>query len=228
MKMSKAIAIPIICILVVAFLVTGYFLWSQTGKLGDARDEIVDLEDYSATMEGDIDDLEGEVSGLEGNVADLEGEVADLGENVEGLEDDLAESEATVATLTDNLANANSEISELEDDVLALEGTNTSLSAELNTMKDPRHFTSITELADWLQKDDTDTRYRTRTNAEKALILQVRALRDGYIISAFVVPNGEGIGLVVIGDEYWAINPEDDDVEFVAYVDPLPSHPLPL
>ena len=66
--MSKAIAIPIICILVVAFLVTGYFLWSQTGKLGDARDEIVDLEDYSATMEGDIDDLEGEVSGLEGKM----------------------------------------------------------------------------------------------------------------------------------------------------------------
>ena len=37
-----------------------------------------------------------------------------------------------------------------------------------------------------------------------------------------------GANIAVIEDEYWAVNPVDDDTEFMYYIDPLPSHPLPL
>ncbi len=227
--MNKWIAIPVIAVLAVGIIVGGYFLWQQTDKLGEAESEIVTLEGSVSILEGNVSTLEGNVSTLEGNVSTLEGNVSTLEGNVSTLGTDLAESEATVSTLEADLGTANSRISGLQADVSTQQTINSSLSTELKKVKDPRHFASITELVDWLDEDDTDTKYAGKSGAQLAFILQVRALRNGYLLSALVFEDGEGgANLAVIEDEYWAVNPEDDDTEFGWYMDPLPSHPQPL
>jgi peptidoglycan hydrolase CwlO-like protein len=212
--MNKWIAIPIIIILVIGAGVLGYLYWQETDKL--------------ATANWKIEGLELNVSNLEANKATLEGNVSDLENNVSTLETNLSASEATAASLQSELETECCKTANLQEDLSAQRTINTSLTSELKLVKDPRHMATIQELTDWLQKDDTDTAYADESIAEKACILQVRALRDGYLLPAIIVDNGNAVNLAVIGDELWAINPDDDDTEFVGYVEPLPSHPLPL
>ncbi len=233
--MNKWIAIPVIAVLAVGIIVGGYFLWQQTDKLGEAESEIVALEGNVSTLEGDVSTLEGDVltlegdvSTLEGNVSTLEGNVSTLEGNVSTLETDLAESEATASALEADLGTANSRISSLQADVSTQQTINSSLSAELKMVKDPRHFASLTELADWLRDDDTDTKYTNKNSDELAFILKVRALRDGYLLQASVAEDGFGWNFAIIQDEFWFVDPENDDTSFYIYVDPVPSHPLPL
>lgn len=226
--MSKWIAFPIIAVLVIVIGVGGYLYWDKKCCLDEAESEIVTLEGNIGDLEGNVLTLEGNVSSLEGNVTTLEANVSSLEGDVSTLETDLADSEATVSALYGDLDTANSTISDLQADVSTQQNINASLSAELNEVKDPRHFSSISELTDWLQQDDTDTRYADETTAEMATILQVRALRDGYIIYTFVISGGEGLNMAAVGDEMWAISPENDNLDFLGYINPLPSHPLPL
>jgi len=139
----------------------------------------------------------------------------------------LADSETIVATLETDLETANAQAEKLQSDVSSQRNINSTLSSELKTVKSSKHFESLQELTDWLHEDDTDTKYTDESNAQKAFIQQVRALRDGYLLSGFTLTAGEAAVFAVIEDEYWVINPEDDDTEKVYNIDPLPSHPLP-
>ncbi len=212
--MNKWLAIPVIAVLVVGLIVGGYFLSRQAAKLGEAESEIVALE--------------GDVSALEVNVTTLAGDITALAGNVSTLETELAESAATAATLAADLGTANSTVSNLRSDLSTQQMINLSLSSGLKMVKDPRHFSSLTELTDWLHDDDTDTRYASDTMAEKACILQVSALRDGYLLPAFIFEDGDGRNLAAIEDELWGVRPDDDDTYFITYIEPLPSRPLPL
>ena len=239
--MNKWIAIPVIAVLAVGIIVGGYFLWQQTSKLGEAESEIVALDGDVSTLEGNVSTLEGNVSTLEGNVSTLEGNVSILETDLAGseatvstLETDLAESEATVSILEADLGTANSRITNLQADVSTQQTINSSLSSELTKVKDPRHFASLTELVDWVDQDNTDTAYSSKSLIELAFILQVRALRDGYLLPAHFEDLGgdyyvEYVGnLAYIGDEIYYVGPQDDDVFLWAYVSPIPSHPLSL
>ncbi len=222
--MNKWVAIAVITILAVGLVVGGYFLWRQTSKLGEAESEIVALE-------GDVSALEGDVLTLEGNVSTLETDLAESEATVSTLETDLAESEETVLDLESDLASANSRISDLQSDVSAQQTINTSLSAELKTVKDPRHFASLSELVDWLHEDDTDTKYADERVSIMSFILQVRALRDGYLLPTDNdVEDGYAYwsNCAIIGDEIYWVYAWNDEIEWVAYFAPIPSHPLPL
>lgn len=236
--MNKWMAIPVITVLALGVIAVGYLYWQQTSKLGDAESEIVTLEGNVDTLEGnvatlegnvdtlesDVATLEGNVTTLEGNVATLEGDVTTLEVEVSTLETDLADSEAQVSSMQSSLATATAKVS-------SQQTINSALSAELKTVKDPRHFSSTQELADWLRDDNTDTEYEGQIEAIFAL--QVRALRDGCLVPALVV-EGTGGDLyfgnwVAIGDEIYIIDPWTDDVGYFGYLyQPLPSHPLPL
>ena len=205
----KWIAILVIAVLAIALIGSGYFLWQQTNNLEQAKAEIVVLEDN--------------VSTLKGNVSTLEGDVATL-------ETKLADSEATVSSLEADLETANAEIEDLQADVSTQRNINSSLSAELKKVEDPRHFESLAELTDWLHDDDADTKYADEGVSQRCFILQVRALRDGYLLPvSFYVEGGQSYitNKAVIGDAVYYVY-LNDTIEREASINPLPSHPLPL
>jgi len=200
--MRKFIAIPLIVILAVGVGVFTYFYLQEANRLQDAQSEI-------AALEEDVSSLEGNVSSLEGNVSSLEARLSD--------------SEATVSSLEVQLEGAQNALT-------AQQEANSVLAEEMKTMKDPRHFQSLAELTDWLYQDDADTRYAHVDLAHLAGILQVRALRDGYLLPMDwdVIAGRAYVGnSAVIGDSLYWVYADSDYTEWVAWVVPIPSHPLP-
>lgn len=197
--MKKRIALPVIVVLAIGIIASGYFLRQQTDNLGAAQTEIIAIE-----------------------------------ANVSTLETNLANSEATVSTLEANIEEANASNDKLKADVATQRVINSSLSEELRMVKDPKHFASLQELVDWVDQDDTDTAYASKSLTEKAFILQVRALRDGYLLPAHFANTDydyyvEYAGnLAYIGDKIYHVDPASDDIFLWGYVNPVPSHPLPL
>ena len=237
--MNKWVAIPVIIVLVLAVIAVGYLYLQQTNKLEEAESEIVALEGNVATLEGNVATLEGNVASLEGNVSTLEGNVATLEGEVSSLETELADSEAKVSSLSTELSSSKSKVSSLQsdlkkakDDIETQQTINSALSGELKNIQYPRYFKSSQELADWLREDDTDTEYGDEDVPFICFILQIRALRDGYLLPAFVNPEGEDLyfsNWTVIGDEIYAVAAWDDSSTYVGYLyKPLPSYPLPM
>jgi len=114
------------------------------------------------------------------------------------------------------LISAESEVAALEDQVSAL--------------RSPRHFKTITELTDWLAQDDTDTAYPGKSSAELAFILQVKALRDGYLVSGMKDYYGTGWAAGVVGNAQYALIPTEGEVYTGDIAEPvnMPLYPLPL
>ena len=107
------------------------------------------------------------------------------------------------------------------------------------------HFSSTEEMELWLEGDDTDRviiliadedgKVKFDGQCEDfALQLQERALRDGYIVSFYVMgrleyrehykdtlPSGElhALNLAVIGNEVYLIEPQTDKYWLKAYLD---------
>lgn len=169
--------------------------------------------------------MEGTVSTLEGTVSALEADLADSKATASALETDLE-------TANNGLKAANSKVSKLQADVSTQRTLNSALSEELKTVKDPRHFGTITELVDWLQKDDTDTVYANKDPLQLSLILSIRALRDGYILPVNLYKEDGRYKVhckAIIDDETYTIRASDDSVRiWRTGTSLIPSHPLPL
>ncbi|MCK5577801.1 MAG: hypothetical protein KAI14_05730 [Dehalococcoidales bacterium] len=259
-----------IAVLVVGLVASLFLYFQESGRLKDAKSEIVDLEGTVSTLEADLAAAQAEVLALEADLAASEAEVsaleADLAASeaevsaleadlaaaqadvlalqadlaaaqaeVSTLQADLAAAQAEVSTLQADLAAAQAEVSTLQADLAAAEADVSALSEELQTVKDPRHFTSLQELEAWLAQDNTDTTYPFASAFERAYVLQVRALRDGYLLPAyFADPDYDRIvefvgNLAYIGDEIYYVWAGDDSNFLWAINTPLvPSHPLPL
>lgn len=208
--MNKWVAIIVIAVLVVVILGGGYYLWQQTDKLTEARAQV-------ASLEGDVSSLQGKLTESQAEVSSLQGK--------------LTASEATVTSLRTDLSTANATIKSLDADLSSQRTANSSLSAELKKVQDPKHFATIAELTDWITKDDTNTKYASETQWQKAFILQVRALRDGYLLPAIPTVASDGSivasNMAIVGDGLWFVNPSNDSMVRRYVVQPLPSHPLP-
>ena len=235
MKMSKWTIISVISALAVGAIVLGVFYFQESGKLKAAESEIVTLEGDVSTLEGNVFTLEIDLTAAETEVARLDGELAAAQATVSVLEAELAAAGAIVSTLEDqastletDLAAAQATVSTLEADLAAAQAQVSTLSEELRTIRSPRHFKTITELTDWLAQDDTDTAYLGKSFDELAFILQVRALRDGYLLPAFATTGGFGFNVAAIGNILYSIDPVDDDTGWAMNIDPLLLYPLPL
>lgn len=193
-----------IVIPIIAVLVAGVITVgpSCTPETIRLRDELEDAQSQIATLEGDISSLEEEVSSLQASLSD---------------------SEASVSSLEAELESAQNALE-------AQRNVNSALAEEMKTMKDPRHFESLAELTDWLYQDDTDEIYGHERMLIISYILQVRALRDGYLLPVDIdVVNGNVISnSAVIGDELYWVDAPTDEIIFASYIKPVPSHPLSL
>ncbi len=252
--MNKWKSISITSVLVVGLAASLFLYFQKSSSLKDAESEIVSLEGNVSTLEGNVSTLESTVSTLETDLAAAEAEVTRLdGElttaetQVATLQTDLSTAEAQVATLQTNLsaaeakvfilqadlASAEAQVSTLQADLASAEAQVSSLSAELAIVQAPRHFTSLQELNNWLVQDDTDTAYTNSTDFQLAFILQVRALRDGYLLPVNMEDYDEdynidiGGNIAYIGDTGYLIFAADDFViEWFRDVFPYPTYPI--
>lgn len=228
--MNKRIAIPVVAVLVAGMiLVSGCVAGQQTDELKDALAEIVALEAQAATLRDNISTLEGNISTLEGNISEFQGDVSTL-------EAELVAAAASVASLQTDLQTADAEIAKLRGDIETQQNLNLALSEELDKIKAPRHFESPSQLMAWLQQDDTDTKYAAEDWANLPYILQLRALKDGYLLPATpYVQNGtlylKNSAYVAGSTEYassiWYVYADTDEIVFLHFVQSLPSTPLP-
>ena len=260
--MNKWVSISIIVVLVAGLAASLFLYFQESSNLRAAEDEIDALEGNVATLEGtvstleadlatseaEVDRLEGELAAAQAEVTRLEGELttaqdeistlqADLAEaqaEVDRLEGELAAAEAEVDRLGGELAAAQAEVASLEGELATAQDEISTLSDELVMVKDPRHFNSLVELNNWLAQDDTNTEYAGEEIYNYGYILQVKALRDGYLLPAFFedwdgdyIANISG-NLAYIGDEIYIVLPFMDAAILWFFAVDIPSHPLPL
>ena len=185
--------------------------------LASTQQELQSVKDQSAAAQAELETAQ----------AELEGAQAKL----EAAQAELVKSEETASTLEAELQAANSETEKLGADVAAQQQINSSLSDELKKVTYPRHFQSLTELTDWLRKDDTDTVYAGEKMSNLSFILQVKALRDGYLLPAAWELAEDTIlisNMAIIEDEMHWVWPDEDYTEFVSYTGALPSRPIAI
>ncbi len=249
--MNKWITISAIGALAIGVITTGVLYAQENSRLKDARTEIIGLESNVSALEADLAAAEAQVSTLESNLAAavaevsaLESDLAAAKGEISTLEVDLAAAVGEVIILEADLAVAEAQVSTLEADLesaqsalQAQQDINSELSQGLESMQDPRHFESLEELEAWLAQDDTDTDIRLAAvpPIERIFILQVSALRDGYLLPAYLEDFDfdffiDFVGnLAYIGDEiYYVWAPTDEVVLFAFDTPPIPLHPSPL
>ena len=210
------------------------------GKLDKADTQVT-------TLESNVTSLQGELTAAQANVTSIQAQLDAEKAKSASLQTQLTTSDAKVTSLTADLAAANAKVTSTQvsldkanADLATAKASNTSLSAELTKVKDPRHFNTLQELTDWLAKDDTNTNsaYASLTNIAKAYVLEVKALRDGYLLPAQLdivqFQDGSyavlGSNIALIGPNIYSVAPATDvvSVSSISFNTALPSHPLPL
>jgi len=142
--MNKWIAIPVIAVLAVALIVVGVFLWQQTDKLGEARDDIAALEDNVATLEGNVADLEGDLAATQSELAATRTGLAVTLSDLAATQSDLADTESELATTQSNLVATQSDLADTESELATTQGdlaaTQSDLAAALDQVSQLEDF----------------------------------------------------------------------------------------
>ena len=208
-NMNRWIAVSAIGILLVVLVVV---IVVFNGKVGNLNDDLKASEAQVAT-------LQSQVNGLQSERTDLQGK--------------LTSSQNNLTSRDASLATANTQIAALKTDVDSKQGTITAQAAEIKKMKYPKHFNTIDELANWLQKDNTNTLFANPSAIQKAqlaFVLQIRAAREGYFLSTNM-PVAGNLDLIVnralVGDVIYEIRAWDDFTQRWGTVSPaMPSYPI--
>jgi peptidoglycan hydrolase CwlO-like protein len=178
-----------------------------------------------AMAQGQIKTLQASMDVANASVTKLTSDLSAANAKIIALQASLDKANADLTTATSNLSKAAADLATM---------TTNFNNANTNYKKvaDPRFFYSIQELNDWLAKDDTNTNpaYASLRGTEKSYILQIKAARDGFLISVFSDWDTQYIyygNTTIAGGMICEINPLTDAVRqgptFVT-----PSHPLPL
>ena len=226
--------IIVMAVLAIALITVGVLYGIENSNLNKAKANIASLENNVATLQTQLAAEQAHAAGLQ---TELTATISDLNaaqDDIEQLESEIADSELRISNLESELEQANTELAEAYTEISSLTDANSALTEELNIVKDPRHFNSLEELETWLENDDTDTNdvYSSLSAQAKAYVLQVKALREGYILSACIDWDSNYIyswNVAIVGDTVYSINAATDMVnEGPSFYDDLPLHPLPL
>jgi septal ring factor EnvC (AmiA/AmiB activator) len=205
-------------------------------QLTDEKTKSSNLQTQLTTATNDLNSSKAQVTQLQSDldasklqVANLQADLASSNANVIKLQADLDKANASVTKLQGDLDKANA-------DLTSAKAMNTSLTAELTKVKDPRHFNSLQELQSWLQNDDTNIKYAAQPALTRAYILQVEALRDGYLLPVSAYWTSSTIyfnvyNIALIGDTIYQVSSYNDAIYayIISIVPPLPPlHPLPI
>ncbi len=213
--MNKWIPIGTIAVLAIAVIVLVIVFPMQLGK---ANKKVADANAQIATLQSQLSSAQSSVSSLQTQLAAAQKDASDQKTALQA---------------------ANGQIASLNQQVGNLNSTVNTQAAQIKTMMYPRHFATVTELSNWLQKDDTDKLFGSipplqltdLQKAQMAIVLQIKAARDGFIITTNLPLLG-GLGGItnraLIGDTVYSVRAYDDFVEHIGNISPaLPSYPIP-
>jgi TolA-binding protein len=232
--MNKGILISISTLLAVALIALGVFFGMGVGELNKANTKVTALEADITSLQDQLttetiiaNSLQTQLSVANGNIAKLQTNLDTANAKITSLQTDLDTANAKVASTQASLDKANA-------DLAVAKTSNTSLTASLTKVENPRHFNSVQELTDWLAKDDTNTNpaYSSLSTAAKAYVLQVKALRSGYLLPAFLVLDSTGTyilaaNLAVVGANIYLVDPSSDATSpYLSFATALPLQPL--
>ena len=199
-----------------------------------------------AALESEFGSVQGQLSSTTSQKAAIQAELDASKARITTLEIELSAANAqltgTEAELSGQLSKVNAELnrvsaelSKANTNLANLKAANDAQKAELNKIKAPRHFYSIEELRAWLQRDDTDTNpaYASLGLADRAFILDIKALRDGFLLPAAVDADTEHIyswNVAIIGASIYIVTASTDAIQELPtpFEVPPTSRPLPL
>ena len=235
---NKWISISIPSVLAVVIIIAGIFLLQQTDELTETKSQVVILEGEVFSLEGNVLNLETRLTESTIEISTLEGTISTLQTEKDGAEARGLTLQTELTKANDDITEAIADLAEAQESITARQAIISKLSDELNFVKDPRNFKSLEELEEWLAEDDTDSnlRYDEIPTTEIAFILQIKALRSGYLLPAWfedIDMDGtlDYVGnLAYIGTEIYYVWAEDDFVFLMIQTDvpPIADHPLPL
>ncbi len=221
-------------VLAAGLITVGVLYGIENNNLNKAKANIATLENNVATLQTELAAEQAHAASLQ---TELTATISDLNaaqDDIEQLESDLAESALRVTNIQSELNEATTELTQAYAEISGLTDANTALTEELNAVNDPRHFNSLAELETWIENDDTNTNaaYSSLSAQAKAYVLQVKALRDGYLLSACIDWDSNFIyswNVAIVGDAIYSINAATDAINAgPSFDDALPLHPLPL
>jgi molybdopterin converting factor small subunit len=230
-KLNKWLSISISIVLLVALVVMGILYMGKSNNLKTANTEITtqkttidSLNKQLTTSKAETAALQGKLSASETTIVTLNGNITDLTDKNTKLTADLGTANTQLTSTQASLSSANSALG-------TAQSTNSTLSATVKKISDPKNFATVTELKDWLQKDDTNTKYTNLDPLQRGLILQIRAMRDGFILSLSIFADSTNTYVgnrAIIGDTVFAVMSGSDSVTQYVTVPAQPSHPEPL
>jgi TolA-binding protein len=236
--MNKWLSIGIIVVLVAA---TGAAVFLYSGKSNDLntanaaiavhQTAIAGLNTGISASKAETADYQSQLKDAQGKIVLLNGNISDLTSQNTKLTADLATANTDISTAKFTLANAQTSLTSAQGAWTSALNSASILNTTIKKVTDPRHFASLQELTDWLQKDDTNTKYPGINNTTRAYILQVRALRDGFLLPVTIWDDASGgwvSNRAVIGTSVYAISAINDNVVYYGSAAILPSHPEPL
>ena len=193
----------------------GWLLVQTTDELNQAKSTINSINANLSTAQTQLNEEKTRSANLQIKIQALESELESIKQLVGEPQSDIA---AEISRLNAELAKAKAD-------------ANATL-VELTKIKNPRHFYTIEELRAWLEQDDTNTNpnYETLGLADKAFILQVKALRDGYLLPAAIDADSDHIyswNIAVVGAGIYVVTADTDEVLFLANFGAPPAQPIP-
>ena len=211
---------------------------SLNANLATAQSQLSSAQTGAADIRGQLDaeksrsnTLQNELDAAKNAIANLEVKLADITALLSGTQNDIA---AEINRLKSDILDAEAKLVSLRALNAELVSAHDATLAELRIVQDPRHFYSIEELRDWLARNNVNANpeYASLGLADKAFILQVKALRDGYLLPAAIDADEQHIyswNIAIIGASIWVVIADTNETMFLANFEVPPAqHPLPL
>ncbi len=202
-------------------------------QLRTSQQELQSVKTELETAQSEVSELNSELEEMKTKPEPKQPDVEAINNELESTKTELEVAKTSLGESIKNVSSLQADLQKANEDIDTQLKANSTLSGELKMVKYPRHFESLAELTEWVQKDETDTLYPDAKDMELAYILQVRAARDGYILPVNTQFMGDEVriayNLAHIDDYIYSVRASGDLIKpyFMAQLRP-PLYPIPL
>jgi septal ring factor EnvC (AmiA/AmiB activator) len=172
-------------------------LSSLQGNVSSLQSQLTTAQANSASLQTQLNTAQASVTKLTADLNTAQSSSTTALSQVKTLQSNLDSANASVTKLTGDLAaantrattfqtsldKANADLAKATQDLAKATTDLTKANSDIKALRSPRHFSSVDELKTWLTKAGNVSGYTTSTAIDQAYILQVMALRDGFLLS---------------------------------------------